>query len=100
MTHRRWLWPAAALMGAAVAVSWPHVAGALRDGRATERQQALRTLRAAVDRGADSVDLSAFIEADATADARDDAELRALALAAEIGPRPPAAQQYLLDVVA
>jgi hypothetical protein len=100
MRRRYWPWVAAVFAGAAVASSWPHLASALRGWRATERQQALRALRAAVERGADAVDLAAFIEADAASNVRDDAELRALALAAEIGPRPPAAQQYALDVVA
>src|SRR5512140_3196859 len=100
MNGKHVLRAAAGAAAAAVLVSMPRVAGALRDWQATRRQAALRAVRTAIDNGADAVDLSAFLDEDrpASGDARDDAEIRGLALAADVGPRPPAAHQYVLGV--
>ena len=78
------------------------MAGAFKAWEAAQHQAAILAAREALSSGADGVDLTALL-ADATSDdpnEADDAEIRRLAMAAEIGPRPPEAQQYLIELAA
>ena len=103
LATRKWLWigPAAAL---AALVAAPRMARAFKQWEYAQRQDALQKARALVAAGADGVpDLSALIQPDGSSsdpDAPDNAEIRALATAAEIGPRTPETQQMLLQIAA
>jgi len=101
MAYKKWLFVAAAALAALVAI--PRVAAALKAWEAVQRQAAIAAARAALTSGADGVDLTTLLTPDGAAEdpnEGDDAAIRRLALAAEIGPRPPEAQQYLIDVAA
>jgi len=102
MANKKWLWGAAGLVAASAFFAAPRVAGAFRAWEAAQHQAAILAARAALSNGADGVDLTALM-ADATPgdpDEADNAEIRRLAMAAEIGPRPPEAQQYLINLAA
>src|SRR5882762_6565823 len=101
MANKKWLWGAAGLV-AMVLFAAPRMAGAFRAWEAAQYQAAILAARAALSNGADGVDLTALL-ADATAgdpNEVDDADIRRLAMAAEIGLRPPEAQQYLINLAA
>ncbi|HET9156242.1 MAG TPA: hypothetical protein VFN91_06220, partial [Myxococcaceae bacterium] len=96
---KRWLSIAAGgVLLALLAV--PRVSHALKVWEMSRRDAALKAARAAVLAGADGLpDLSAVLETDQQGedpDSRDDAQVRALVMAAELGPRPGDAMQRLL----
>ena len=78
------------------------MAGAFRAWEAAQHQAAILAARAALSSGADGVDLTALMADAAAGDPNeaDDADIRRLAMAAEIGLRPPEAQQYLINLAA
>ncbi len=103
MGKKRWLWiaPSAAI---AALVAAPRIAQAFRQWEYAQRQAALQQARAAVAAGADGLpDITALLDPSASAsdpDSLDNASIRALAMAAEIGPRTPETQQMLLQIAA
>jgi len=105
MAKRKWLWAVAALFAGTALFATPRVANALRAWEAAQHQAAIAAARAALNAGADGVDLSALIADAASGDPNDPNEtdsavIRRLAMDAEIGPRPPEAQQYLINLAA
>ena len=101
MPNSKWLATAA---GAAIAVllGAPRVAQAYKTWQYNQKQEVLAAAQAAIAAGADGLpDLSVLSDADSKAsDQTDDATLRNLVMAAEIGPRPQWAMQQLLQTVA
>src|SRR6267378_2566113 len=105
MAKNKWLWAVAGLVAVAAFVAMPRVAGAFRAWEAAQHQAAIAAARAALSSGADGVDLTALIADAASGDPNnpnetDNADIRRLAMDAEIGPRPPEAQQYLINLAA
>jgi len=105
MAKSKWLWAVAGLVAVAAFVAMPRVAGAFRAWEAAQHQAAIAAARAALSSGADGVDLTALIADAASGDPNnpnetDNADIRRLAMDAEIGPRPPEAQQYLINLAA
>jgi hypothetical protein len=101
MAHKKWLAVAVSALAAVAAI--PRMATALKAWEAGQRQAAIVAARAALSSGADGVDLTSLLTPDGAPedpDEGDDAEIRRLAMAAEIGLRPPEAQQYLIDLAA
>jgi hypothetical protein len=100
---RNWLWIAPCLAIAAL-IGAPRVARAFRQWEVAMRQAALQEARAAVAAGADGLpDLAALTDPAASSsdpDSRDNAEIRSLVMAAELGPRTPETQQMLLEIAA
>jgi len=100
---KKWLWIAACAAIAAL-IAAPRVARAFKQWEYAQRQAALQEARAAVAAGADGVpDLATLIDPNANPsdpDSRDNAEIRSLVMAAELGPRTPETQQMLLEVAA
>jgi len=104
VANKKWLWIAAA-SGIAAVFGAPRIARAYKLWEYTQRQAAISAAQAAVSSGADGlpVDVTALLDPDANANdpnEADDATVRALVMAAEIGPRPPEAMQQLLQLVA
>ncbi len=103
MSKKKWLWIAPCVAIAAL-IATPRVARAFKQWEYAQRQAALQEARAAVAAGADGLpDLASLIDPDAGAsdpDSRDNAEIRSLAMAAELGPRTPDTQQMLLQIAA
>ena len=103
MHNSKWLATAA---GAAIAVLFgaPRVAQAYKTWQYNQKQDLLAAAQAAIAAGADGLpDLSGLGDTDADAkasDQTDDATLRSLVMAAEIGPRPQAAMQQLMQTIA
>ncbi len=101
MHNSKWLATAA---GAAIAVllGAPRVAQAYKTWQYNQNQELLAAAQAAIAAGADGLpDLSALSDTDAKAsDQTDDATVRNLVMAAEIGPRPQWAMQQLLSTIA
>ena len=102
MAIKKPLWAPAGLIAAACLVAAPRVGKAFKVWEATRREAAIMAARTALANGSDHVDLSALLTDPGTTandpDQGDDAEVRRLAMAAEIGLRPPAAQQYLMKL--
>jgi hypothetical protein len=101
MKRRLWI-VAGSVLVALLAV--PRVSHALRVWEIARRDAALRAARAAVLAGADGLpDLSAVLETDQQGedpDSPDNAVVRSLVMAAELGPRPADAMQRLLSEAA
>jgi len=100
---KKWLLIAPCVAIAAL-IAIPRVARAFKQWEYAQRQAVLQEARAAVAAGADGLpDLAALIDPGASAsdpDSRDNAEIRSLAMAAELGPRTPETQQMLLQIAA
>jgi len=100
---KSWLWIAPGVAIAALLAA-PRVARAFKQWEQAQRQAILQQARAAVAAGADGLpDLTPLLDPDASPsdpDSRDNAELRSLAMAAELGPRTPQTQQMLLQIAA
>jgi len=70
MAKKNWLWAAAGLAGALAFFAAPRVAGAFRAWEAAQHRAAILAARAALNNGADGVDLTAPVldtESDAEA---------------------------------
>src|SRR5712664_1404020 len=102
MAEKRWLWVATGIVAVTGLLAIPRMAGAFRAWEAAQHQAAILAARAALSSGADGVDLTALMADAAAGDPNeaDDADIRRLAMAAEIGLRPPEAQQYLINLAA
>ncbi len=104
VANTKWLWIAAAF-GIAAVFGAPRIARAYKLWEYTQRQAVLQAAWAAVNAGADGlpVDAATLLGTDADPNdpnEADDATVRALVMAAEIGPRPPDAMQKLLQIAA
>ncbi len=104
MPNSKWLATAA---GAAIAVllGAPRVAQAYKTWQYNQKQEVLAAAQAAIAAGADGLPDLSVLSSDTDADSKasdqtDDATLRNLVMAAEIGPRPQWAMQQLLQTVA
>ncbi len=105
MANRKWLWVAAGAVASTALVGAPRVARAYKAWESSQRQAAILAAKNALAAGADGVPELAPLVNEATADQAeqeeaDDAEIRRLVMAAEIGPRTPDAQKYLLNLAA
>ncbi len=104
MANKKWLWIAAAF-GIGAVFGAPRLARAYKLWEYTQRQAAIQAARAAATAGADGLPADAATLLETGADPNDpneadDATVRALVMAAEIGPRPPDAMQKLLQIAA
>ena len=104
MANKKWLW-AALVVAAAALIAAPRVANAFKAWEATQRQATLLAAKNALRAGADGLPgLSALLNDSssdpAEKDEVDDAQIRGLAMAAEIGPRTAETQKYLLNIAA
>jgi len=104
MPSKPWLWAALLVVPLPAFLVSPRVANAFRTWEATQRQATLLSAKNALKAGADGLpELSALLSEAADESGQneaDDAQIRGLALAAEIGPRTPDAQKYLLNIAA
>ena len=105
MANRKWLWVAAGAVASTALVGAPRVARAYKAWESSQRQAAILAAKNALAAGADGVPELAPLVNEATAnqaeqEEADDAEIRRLVMAAEIGPRTPDAQKYLLNLAA
>jgi hypothetical protein len=105
LAKKRWLWVAAGAVASAALVGAPRVARAYKAWELSQRQSAILAAKKSLAAGADGVPELAPLVNEAAADAagqeeNDDAEIRQLVMAAEIGPRTPDAQKYLINLAA
>ncbi|HEY6910398.1 MAG TPA: hypothetical protein VI356_13560 [Myxococcales bacterium] len=105
MANKKWLWVAAGAVASAALVGAPRVARAYKAWELSQRQATILAAKNAIAAGADGLpELAPLInevaaEQPAQEDG-DDAEIRRLVMAAEIGPRTPDAQKYLINLAA
>ncbi|HZX96312.1 MAG TPA: hypothetical protein VFE90_17455, partial [Myxococcales bacterium] len=105
MAKKKWLYVAAGAVAAAALVSSPRVARAYKAWELNQRQSTILAAKNALKAGADGLPELSPLLADASAEQgeaeeTDNAEIRRLVMEAEIGPRTPDAQKYLINLSA
>jgi hypothetical protein len=94
--NKKWLWLAAGAAAAALVAS-PRIATAYKVWEATQRQEQILAAKQAIASGADGLpQLSGLLQeqdSDNPGNEADDAEIRRLVMAAEVGPRTPESQK-------